>query len=572
MNASAILRCRLQPQCIRTSNLPSRNSGFTTITAGQVLQATPLPVATHWSIALDLGDRLIEALEADLDVLLPQHPNLATQLSEAIHELQRQWTRRLGDDSGMEYDQLENATTAASDLLLLFGTDVFRAVRSLITNAPNILLKSRTKPVAGLFEIDHTMSLGGRNVMGMEDKRASLLPWAAAELSKRGLSCRVVEVERQTPQHQQNWWIIPNKGALYAAVYETDWVVFAGTTVYCVGYRIGDHMFWCPVYNRRDLGQEVDPNTPADLEAIFGADAPEWSCQTGLPLLVMAITLQGAKNSCPWLLPLFPTLFRLDFPIPSGTPDTREFSNHGRDLGDSSDESGSGSGSEGNDGDETGDFDGSPASFGDKSTRMTRSSGSTMLVSGQQKFTGNWLGELARFTGHSVHIRNRLSEGCHGIVYAAELVRNGKLISAVAVKISDDKHGLLTEFSRYEELKERMGPYLPQCYGICVASGTAFLITSLIHDHGPKHKLTIAERGAVYAALKRMHEGGWVHNDVVDPAKHVIHNVLWADTGRPVLIDLVTVSRHRCGKKCAELKLAKKALGLSTHEIAIWAR
>jgi uncharacterized protein YukE len=211
MNTSAILRCRLQPQCIKTSNLLSQNSGFTAITAGQVLQATPLPVATHWSFALDLGARLIEALEADLDVLLPQHPSLVTQLSEAIQELQRQWTRRLGDDSGMEYDQLETATTAASDLLLLFGTDVFRAVCSAATNAPNIPLNSRTKPVAGSFEIDHTMSLGDPNVMGMEDKLTSLLPWDAAELSKRGMSCRVVEVERQAPQHQPNWWIIPNK-------------------------------------------------------------------------------------------------------------------------------------------------------------------------------------------------------------------------------------------------------------------------------------------------------------------------------------------------------------------------
>ncbi|KAJ7921003.1 hypothetical protein B0H13DRAFT_1867143 [Mycena leptocephala] len=201
--------------------------------------------------------------------------------------------------------------------------------------------------------------------MGMEDKCASLLPMAAAELSKRGLSCGVVEVERQAPQHQPNWWIIPNKGALYAAAYETDWVVFEGTTVYCVGYHIGDHMFWCPVYNRRDLGQEVDPKTPATLEAIFGSDAPEWNCQTALPLLVMAITLQGAQNSCPWLLPLFPTLFKLEFPIPS---------NH---------ESGSGSGSDGNDEDETSDFDSDPAFFGDKSSRMTRSSAPTTIVAGR---------------------------------------------------------------------------------------------------------------------------------------------------------------------------------------------
>jgi hypothetical protein len=277
-------------------------------------------------------------------------------------------------------------------------------------------------------------------------------------------------------------------------VYEMDWLVFAGITVYCVGYRSGKHMFWCPVYNRRDTEDEVTPNTPAALAAIFGSEPPSPHPQTGLPLLVIAIMLKGAEKHYPWLSPNFPALFNLHLPIPVGNPDTTDFSRYGRDPGGSSDESGSGSGSEGNDGDKSGDFDGGPAPLGDKSTRITRLSGSTTLVSGQQKFTGNWLGELARFTGHSVHIRNRLSEGCHGVVYAAELVRNGKLISAVAVKISDDKHGLLTEFSRYEELKERMGPYVPHCYGICVASGTAFLITSLVHDHGPKHELTIAER------------------------------------------------------------------------------
>jgi hypothetical protein len=69
-----------------------------------------------------------------------------------------------------------------------------------------------------------------------------------------------------------------------------------------------------------------------------------------------------------------------------------------------------------------------------------------------------------------------------------------------------------------------------------------------------------------------MHEGGWVHNDVVDPVNKVIHNLLWTDTGRPVFIDLVTVSRHKCDGNCAELRVAKKVLGLSAYEIAIWAR
>lgn len=79
-------------------------------------------------------------------------------------------------------------------------------------------------------------------------------------------------------------------------------------------------------------------------------------------------------------------------------------------------------------------------------------------------------------------------------------------------------------------------------------------------------------RGAVYAALKKLHDGGWTHNDVVDPVNNIIHNILWTDAGRPVLIDLVTVARHICDGHCPELKVAKKVLSLKAHEIAIWAR
>jgi hypothetical protein len=47
-----------------------------------------------------------------------------------------------------------------------------------------------------------------------------------------------------------------------------------------------------------------------------------------------------------------------------------------------------------------------------------------------------------------------------------------------------------------------MGPYLPRCYGVCVVSRTAFLITSLVHDSGKKPKLTKAERYAVLQVIR----------------------------------------------------------------------
>jgi hypothetical protein len=45
---------------------------------------------------------------------------------------------------------------------------------------------------------------------------------------------------------------------MYAAEYQTDWVIFQTVNVFCVGYRSGTHFFWSPIYNRRQ-GQEVTP-------------------------------------------------------------------------------------------------------------------------------------------------------------------------------------------------------------------------------------------------------------------------------------------------------------------------
>ncbi|KAJ7212502.1 hypothetical protein GGX14DRAFT_393405 [Mycena pura] len=64
-------------------------------------------------------------------------------------------------------------------------------------------------------------------------------------------------------------------------------------------------------------------------------------------------------------------------------------------------------------------------------------------------------------------------------------------------------------------------------------------------------------------------QGGYRHNDLVDGGQR-IRSILWANTGRPVLIDLVTVTRHACDGSCDELTNFRKALGLSQHQARIW--
>lgn len=69
-----------------------------------------------------------------------------------------------------------------------------------------------------------------------------------------------------------------------------------------------------------------------------------------------------------------------------------------------------------------------------------------------------------------------------------------------------------------------------------------------------------------------MHDGGWTHNDLVNPFSNGIRNLLWTKAARPVFIDFVTASKHKCNGKCAELEMMKTVLRLSHHDIAIWAR
>lgn len=79
-------------------------------------------------------------------------------------------------------------------------------------------------------------------------------------------------------------------------------------------------------------------------------------------------------------------------------------------------------------------------------------------------------------------------------------------------------------------------------------------------------------RGAIYAALRKMHQAGWAHNDVLDDGSRSPRNLLWNPEGRPVFVDLVTATRHTCNKGCSELTRLQKALELTSHDIAIWAK
>ncbi|KAJ7096519.1 hypothetical protein B0H15DRAFT_945983 [Mycena belliarum] len=572
---SSFLRIRLPPPVIdlRTASIPSRNTGFTKISSGQVFNAGHLSIPTRWSIEPALHTTLVDAVESDLDNLLLSHADLVASLKLVTDELHRQWGRQFGAAATADHARgLQSSTTAGSRILLQdFSIDAFKAISLALTGGATPMLWSPTSAAtqARCFIMDHIIRAGNTVILGAEDKRLSVLPHAAEELFMRGMSSGVVEVEVAAPEDQPNWWLMANKGALYAAAYDTDWVVFAGLTVYCIGYRLGPHVLWSsPIYNRRDRGNEVSPGS--DLAVVFGDVPPPTAPQTCLPLLFLAMVLKAEldKGLCLWIKTAFPSLSKVSFDIPSGEPTLDTFARYGRDPNVHHESSSGSDNDHGTDDDCVGSSSGSSGS--DDVT--TRASAPTPLVSGLHRFTGKWAGELSRPAGYRVEIGQRLSEGLHGIVYSGKLVQNHREVAQVAVKMSDAIADLQDEFSRYQDLGGLMRSSIPRCRGICVASGTAFLVTDRVFGHFPGRDLTKAERGAVYAILLKMHQCGWAHNDVVDHTNKALHNLLWTSEGRPVIIDLVTATPHACGKHCKELKVLREILHLSKHDVAIWAR
>ncbi|KAJ7143356.1 hypothetical protein C8R43DRAFT_954140 [Mycena crocata] len=495
--ASEMFRVRLAPPRLVVSSFTAHS--YTKISEGQVLaaQMSNFAVPTHWSVAPDMNSNIITALCNDLDSSIPTHP-ATPHIMATITRLQQDWQRNFGDNALEDHSAgLEMTTSEASNQLLMAVVEIVH----LLTNDRDSLLKR--KPYAHSCVIDNSIkNTDDQYYVGVEDKRVIGSLRVFTELSRR-VGCGALDTEITAATDQPNWWIVVNKGALYAGAYELDWVIWAGVAAYCVGYRKGDHIFWStPFINRRAANDELKPNhlNPiATLNFIFGNQPPPQVPQVDLLLLFLAVALRGAEaKGCAWVRAQFPNLCAVDFVEPSKlTQPHPEFSSTGSEL------------------DTIGDYD-------------QKSSSSDSVSSGDN---------------YSPPPKNAVAIGSaengeQSMVYEGELLENSKFVSAVAIKVSEDTEALKTEFRKYRSLKQKMGDTIPRCYGLYVNSGgTAYLVTDLIPYDTPSRDLTKAERGAVYAALRKMHHAGWAHNDVVgsgSPAQPAVELPGPASVDRPV--------------------------------------
>ncbi|KAF8212911.1 hypothetical protein K438DRAFT_1751325 [Mycena galopus ATCC 62051] len=547
LRPSDFLRVRLPPPRFTIPAMPSSSPNKTTeswtkITDKQVGFAVENEHSfpKRWSIEPALADDLIKTVSSDLDCLLLQHPNLSIGLREVITTLESLWNEEFGDQSTFHDSHTlgkENTTTVATRLLLKAVSRAFDHIKA---------IRQPAEP-----EVESLCAAV------VEDKRARGFTAVLAELYERvgkGIFNSNIASALSPSFVQDQYWILVNKGIFYVAAYHVNWIIFAGLTGFCVGHRRDKHMFWSsPVYNHRDGGDKLTAQTLNQRRAIsvlFGdAPLPEHP-QRDFFLLFLAVTLRGAHDTgSAWVRILFSGLCALNFTAPDASPplDT-QFTSTGADINSTSELTEEHDAISDHDSDDTY----TPSSSGSGSER---SLASTTLLSGRHQLPGRWYGDLREPAYYTVKLLHLLASGNENSIYAGKLFQKGKSVAAVAIKASEDRDALMTEFRRYQALQRLMGDGIPRCYGLCVRWNTSYLVTSLVPNDPPARELSKAERGAIYEVLRKMHRAGWAHNDIVDDASRSLRNLVWNSDGHPVLIDLETATRHTCKDGCRELSI-----------------
>ncbi|KAJ7802064.1 hypothetical protein B0H14DRAFT_3488879 [Mycena olivaceomarginata] len=509
------------PQNTASPRKTRTTESWTKISDRQVKTAGELSLNDSWSIEQKLAVDLIDAVSLDLDILLPPHPKLASSLKKVITTLEEQWNKHFEDNSRWRPSNtpgLESVTERATNILFDAVADAWshiQATQPTDREPQQIEIGCKQAPsfLPGSGFVDKKISIEeGCYIAVWEDKRPRGFTSVLANLSQRaghGAFNSDISSALSADFVQRPWWILANKGLFYVGLYGVNWIIFSGVTGFCVGHRMNKHMFWSgPVYNRRDKGQELVDETPDGIYTFFG-DAPHPNKrQIDVFLLFLAVVLRGAydKGNSPWVKTLFAKLCALSFTPPSteNTPSPSPFTPTGEDVNVAAEPDDDNVSSDNSD-----DHDYTPSA-------SNRTSASTTLLWGPHQLTGRWYGDLGDPDDYGVRLLHLLASGPQNSVYAGELFQKDKYIAAVAIKASEDRDALMTEFQRYQALQRRMGDAIPQCYGLCVRGNTSYLVTSLVPNDTADRELTKAERGSLRPLHVDVGEPGALHTQQPD--------------------------------------------------------
>jgi hypothetical protein len=164
---------------------------------------------------------LIDAVSRDLDILLPPHPNLASDLEEVITNLKGQWNKQFGDNSKWRPSNtpgLESVTERATGVLFDAVADAWSHIQATQSIEPQkIEIGSKQAPsfLPGSGFVDKNISVEeGCYIAVWEDKRPRGFTSVLANLSQRaghGAFNSDISSALSADFVQRPWWILANK-------------------------------------------------------------------------------------------------------------------------------------------------------------------------------------------------------------------------------------------------------------------------------------------------------------------------------------------------------------------------
>ncbi|KAK0437134.1 uncharacterized protein EV420DRAFT_1770128 [Desarmillaria tabescens] len=406
---------------------------------------------------------------------------------------------------------------------------------------------------------------------------------AATELVERlnGVGSVQLDYPGTFTNNQDNWWLLLNKGALYLTEVNptgANILLYYSCNAFLVLWRqrnesSPDHIFISDVkgnFRGNSLEQQFYSVSDAGLQrarTVFPEPDGGYRPYPHIHDVYLALTIVAALAVNPSYAEQFPSLeaFRTQRRTPPPAKPSSVYDVHGQDI-------------------ELSESDGSSIDtlasppHGPDLTRALETSNQLHGCASEpiqaSLVWGDYASKNCKFSclvptlvGRDIVVQSEIRSSIDGYTYLANVRGLERKLVLKVFRFDAFAHA---EFSAYMDLKALQGSIIPACYGFGYDLDLPWILLEYINP--PPSFISLSDlkqisrphRGKIIHAVKLLHQLGYRHGELLDD------NIVWTVDEDPVIIDLVSARKHRCGTSCREVEDVRQHLGLTHYDAELW--